>query len=251
MEDRELLKKRFFELANRSYNSATFTFTDFLGLSEFAVFEEIKSQISGVKYTAFGGTEGTERVILRFGDPEELGYCEDFPIVIIKSEPLSPKFAEKLTHRDYLGALLNLGIERSTLGDIAIIDNTAYIFASDQIAPFIISELKRVRHTDVKLSEADALPEGELYKTERRRAQVTSERIDAVIAKIFSLSRDEAQSLFKKRLVFVSGKLCESTSYKPKPNDVISVRGYGRMIYRSYSSLSKKGKFNIELDVYV
>ena len=250
MEDKELLQKRFIELARRSYNSGIFTFTDFLGLSEQAAFDGIKREIYGIPYEAFGGAEGAERVMIRFGSAEDLGYELPFPIVCIKAEPVSQKFADKLTHRDFLGALLNLGIERSTLGDIPILDNVGYIFASEDIAPFIISELTRVKHTEMRLSTVDELPEGELYKTERRRVQISGERLDAVIARVFSLSREEAQSLFAKRLVFVSGRLCESTSYTPKESEKVSVRGKGRFIYRGIVGNTRKGKLNVEVDVF-
>lgn len=251
MEENELLKKRFSELANKSYNAGIYLFTDFLGLAEQALFNEAKSAFRAIPYTAFGGVSGAERVMIRFGSEEDLGYTEPFPIVCIKAEPVSQKFADRLTHRDFLGALLNLGIERSTLGDIPIVDNVGYIFAKEDIAQYVMSELKRVKHTDVRLSLTESLPEGELYKTERKRIQANGERIDAVIAKVFSISRDDALSLFQKRLVFIDGRLCASNSYIPKKNEVISVRGYGRMIYLGYETTSKKGKLNIEVEVYV
>ena len=251
MDTSELLRKRFSELAHKAYNSGIYTFTDFLGLAEQAVFNEAKPAFYGIPYTFFGGVSDAERVMVRFGDEESVGYSADFPIVSIKAEPVSQKFADRLTHRDFLGALLNLGISRSTLGDILICDNVGYIFAKEDIAPFIISNLKRVKHTDVVLSVADSLPTANLYKTELVRIQTQSERIDAVVARVFSLSRDEAQSLFSKKLVFVNGKLCENTSYIPKRDEKISVRGYGRMIYLGYETTSKKGKLNIEVNLYV
>ncbi len=251
MDERELLYKRLCELANKSYSSGIYVFTDFLGLAEQAVFNEAKSSLYGIPYTEFGGAVGAERKMIRFGDEESCGYTEPFPIVCIKAEPVSQKFADKLTHRDFLGAILNLGIERRELGDIPILDNVGYIFATEEIAPFILSELKRVKHTDMKLSIVEELPEGELYKTERRKIQAVGERIDAVAAKVFSLSREEAKSLFLKRLVFVDGRLCENTSYIPKRDEIVSVRGHGRFIYLGYETKSKKGKLNIEVEVYV
>ena len=174
----------------------------------------------------------------------------NFPIVCIKAEPKNPKFADRFTHRDFLGAVLNLGIERDMLGDIAVIDNAGYIFSHEDIAPFIISELRRVKHTDVNVTAADA-PCGELYKTERRVIQVSGERLDAVIAKVFSLSRADAQLCFNRRLVFASGREISNTSYAPKPDEVISVRSFGRFIYRGVESLSRKGKLNAAVDLYV
>ena len=251
MNESELIKKRFAELANRAYLSGTFQFTDFLGLNEQSLFKEVQREFFHIPYTEFGGAVGSERIMVRFGDEESLGYSEPFPIVTIKVAPKAPKFAEKLTHRDFLGALLNLGIERATLGDIPIIDNTAYIFAQEGISSFIISELNRVKHTDVVATITDTLPDGELYRTERVKIQANGERLDAVIAKVFKISREESLGLFARKLVFVSGRCIENNSYVPKKNEKISVRGFGRMIYLGYESTSKKGKLNIEIDLYV
>ncbi len=251
MEERELTRKRLSELLKKSESAPYFIFTDFLGLMEQAIFHEIKKEYRGAKYSLFGGAEGTERVMIRFGDAQELGYEEPFPIVTIKAEPVSMKFAERLTHRDFLGSTLALGIERSVLGDIIIRDNIGYIFVKEDMAEYIVDSLTRVRHTDVKLSVVDALPEGELYKTERRKLQAVGERVDALIAKLFSISRDDSLTLFKKGLVFADGRQLVSPSYIPKENELISVRGHGRFIYRGYEGLTRKGKLNIIVDLYV
>lgn len=247
----ELLKKRFLELYEKADRGCYFTFTDFLGLSEQSAFAEIRSKMRKSSVKLFGGADGAERIIVRFGDEEEIGYDQPFPILCVKVEPLSQKFADKLTHRDFLGALLNLGIERSTLGDIVLRDNVGYVFAEEKMAEFITGELTRVKRTDVKCSIISSLPDGDLYKTEQKRIQIQSERIDAVIAKVYSLSRDDAQALVKRRLVFVNGHETDSVSYTPKDGDKVSVRGHGRFIYLSFDSTSKKGKLNAVVSVYV
>ena len=142
--DTELLKKRFLELAKKSYNSGIFVFTDFLGLLEQSAFAEIRRELTGIPYAAFGGAEGAERVMIRFGSADELGYELPFPISVIRAEPLSQKYADKLTHRDFLGAIMNLGIERDTLGEIVIIDNVGYIFAKEDMAGYIAENLTKV-----------------------------------------------------------------------------------------------------------
>jgi len=251
MDESELIKKRFAELIRKSENAPYFIFTDFLGLMEQAVFHEVRKDFKWVKYSLFGGAEGTERIMIRFGDTDELGYEEPFPITTLKVEPISEKFAESLTHRDYLGSILGLGIERTVIGDIIIREKRAFVFVKEDMADYIVSSLTKVRRTDVKLSRVAALPEGELYKTERRRLQAVGERVDAVIAKLFSISRDDSLSLFKKGLVFADGRQITSPSYIPKENELISVRGHGRFIYRGYETLTKKGKLNIEVDLYV
>ena len=247
----ELLKKRLCELYDKSDRGGYYTFTDFLGLLEQSVLGELSSKLHPKCITKFGGAEGAERIMVRFGNPDEIGYESPFPISCVKIEPLSQKFADKLTHRDFLGSLLNLGIERCTLGDIVIRDNVGYVFADEEMAKFITAEVTRVKRTDVKARIVEEIPSGELYKTEDKRIQIQSERLDAVIAKVYSLSREDAQALVKRSLVFVNGRETASCSYTPKENDKISVRGYGRLIYRGFDSTSRKGKLNAIVSVYV
>ena len=250
-DDIELLKKRFKELYDKADRGGYYTFTDFLGLAEQSALTEVTAKLYRGAIDTFGGAEGAERVMVRFGNPEEIGYETPYPIACVSVEPLSQKFADKLTHRDFLGALLNLGIERSTLGDIIIRENVGYVFAEEKMAEFITSELSRVKRTDVKAKIVDTLPEGELYKTEEKRIQIQSERLDAVVAKVYSLSREDAQTLVKRSLVFVNGKETTSSSYTPKNGDKISVRGHGRFIYQGFDSTSRKGKLNAIVSVYV
>ncbi len=249
-EDYTLEKKRFIELGRKSYNSGIFTFTDFLGLGEQSAFHEIERDLSGIPYKLFGGADGCERVMIRFGSEELCGYDVPYPIAVIHCTPVAEKFAEKLSHRDFLGAILNLGIERSVLGDIVFTEDDTYIFAKESIAQFICDELTRVRKTTVKCKITDAVPEGRLYSTKMIKVQAVGERIDALVAKVFSLSRDEASTLFARGLVFISGKCCESVSHKLKEGDLVSVRGHGRFVYHGVENLSKKGKLNILIEQY-
>ena len=246
------LANRFCELAERSLRVGRFFFTDFLGLAEQDILHAIETKFPhGTVVSLSGGAEGCERQAARFGDPEQIGYDEPFPIAILKIEPKNQKFADALTHRDFLGALMNLGVAREKLGDIVIRENCGYLFCAETIAPFLAEELRRVKRTDVLCAQADAVPPGELFCTKRVTVQAVSERIDALVAKVFSLSREEALGLFRRGLVFRNGREAKNNSALPSEGDVISVRGYGRMIYRGCASLSKKGKKNLLLDLYV
>lgn len=109
------LKNRIRELADKSYNQNQYTFTGFLGLAEQDALWQVEREVKFAGITLYGGREEAERKILRFGSEAELGYEQPFPICCIRISSLSAKFADKLSHRDYLGALMNLGIERSTM----------------------------------------------------------------------------------------------------------------------------------------
>lgn len=250
MEAEELLKKRFRELARKCYQQNQYTFTGFLSLADLSCFYEIEKEISYVPYTIWGGSDLSERVMIRFGSEEELGYEEAFPIACIEIKPLMAKFADALSHRDFLGALMNLGIERSTLGDILIADNVGYLFCIESMADFIVENLVKVKHTSVMCSRAKEAPELTDKDKQEVKIQISSERIDSVLAKVYRLSRSDAVELFRQKKVFVNGRLCENNSQLLKDKDVVSARGCGKFEYSGQLGVSKKGKLNVSVLCY-
>jgi RNA-binding protein YlmH len=245
MERDESLKKRFIELANKSYNQGIYTFTEFVGLNELNILKECELDIRHAGITEYGGTSDCERVMIRFGKEDEFGYVEDFPIVCICVKPLIQKFADHLTHRDFLGALMNLGIVREKLGDIVIHENEGYIFCVDKIAPYIMENLTRVKHTSVSLSIEDNCEKiSKLYKDDYKSQVivVSSKRLDAIIAKTYKMSRNISMNLFTSGKVYVNGRLCVNGSQLIKEGDVVSVRGKGRIKFLGEECENKKGK---------
>lgn len=248
--DEALFQKRLAELANKAYTEGRYLFTGFLSLAELNVFYQTEREFSYVTVTAFGGTEDCERVMLRFGDEVLCGYEEPFPIACVEIAPLVEKFSEELNHRDYLGALMNLGIERATLGDIVIIGKHAFLFCTEKMSSYIVTQLDKVRHTSVRCEIAKEIPESTVTRQERTTFQVNAARADSVIAKLYHLSRSESVELFRAKKVFVNGRLNENNSGQLKPGDKVSVRGYGRFTFVGISGETRKGKLNVEADVY-
>lgn len=245
-------KSRFCELSRKAGERGIFLFSPFLGLAEQSLLEEtIRKGDVFPPPVLFGGAQETERVMARFGDVQENGYEMPFPIVCLHILPDAPKFAEVLTHRDILGALLHLGITREVLGDIICRDNESFFFAQETMAQHICTQLRRIRHTDVHIQPIDTLPPGTLYRVERIHIQVQSERLDAVIAKVFSLSREKSQELFAAGRVFAQGVLCSSPSGQPRVGQIISVRGEGRFRYLGAQRLTKKGKTDVVVERFV
>ena len=237
------------DLSRKADRTGRFTFTDFLNLDEQNTLNALRKEL--IHYDCFGGTQGCERVIARFGDPEEVGYEEPFPLVCIKISPLQQKFADELTHRDILGALMSLGIERSCLGDIVLRDNVAYLFALERIAPYLCDSLAQVKHTSVACEAAAELPEGPLFRTEAVRLNVSSLRADCIVAAAYNLSRGNAEKLFAAQKVFINGRLTLSGAATLKEDDAVSVRGCGRFVYRETTGSSKKGRLFVTVERYV
>ena len=245
-----LLQKRFIELANRSFSQNMYTFTEFLTLSELDLFYQQKPQLNFAGVTVFGGVEETDRKMIRFGNPDELGYEEDFPICCIAIEPVMDKFAENLTHRDYLGALMNLGIGRENLGDIFVKDKRGYVFCLERIAEYILDNLSQVRHTQVKLKILNIFEENIKKEIEEMAILSASERIDGVISKIYNFSRSQSMELFRAKKIYVNSRLCENNSYQLKVTDTVSVRGFGKFVYEGIQYETKKGKLSIKIGIY-
>ena len=248
MEKEELLKKRFEEKAKRAYNAGIYTFTEFLDMHEQEIFHSVSNQLSYIHFTLWGGKPGCERQMVRFGDEETMGYVQNYPISCVKISPLNMKFADKLSHRDFLGALMNLGIERDRLGDIVICDSVAFLFCLESIAPFIADNLTQVKHTSVKCEITEYVESDITEEKKILTIQVSSPRLDAVISKSYNLSRGEsAQNIIAQR-VFVNGRLCENVSHALKEGDIISFRGKGRLTVLAFKGMSKKGKNIIEIE---
>ncbi len=248
-EDR-FLQKRIQDLAQRSYQNDRYTYTGFLSMGEQDVFYRQLGQLAEVEWKLWGGTEGCERQVLRFGGVESLGYEEEFPIACIAICPVMEKFADKLGHRDYLGALMNLGIERSTLGDIIQKDNRGYLFCLEQVADYITEHLDQVKHTNVRCQRMQEIPEAVKPQLQEASLVVSSLRVDGIVARLYHLSRSQSMELFREKKIAVNGKLLENNSGHLKAGDLVSVRGYGRFIYEDCHA-TKKGRLGVRVRQYV
>ncbi|MCQ2386823.1 MAG: YlmH/Sll1252 family protein, partial [Clostridia bacterium] len=192
---------RFSDLAKRADRTGRFQFTPFLGLEEQSVLQEHRRELW--PFSLSGGVEGCERVVARFGDPEAFGYEEPYPIVTVRIAPVLQKFADQLTHRDFLGALMNLGIERELWGDILLRDNVACLFVLDTMAGYVCDNLQKVKHTVVKCEIVSDVPAGDLFKTEEVFLTAASARLDCLIAGVFDLPRSQTMKKKKKKKVYV------------------------------------------------
>lgn len=244
------LKNRFRDLANKAYGQNMFTFTGFLGLSEQDVFWQVESDVRHAGFCMNGGSEDADRKVVRFGNAEELGYEVPFPIVCVYIRPLVAKFADKLSHRDFLGALMNLGIERSTIGDIKVGERCAYLFCLDSIAEYICDNLDKIKHTSVKCSITNNYEEIPQEEPAVETIHVASCRIDACIAKVYNKSRGDVIELFRGGKVFVNGRLCENNARTLKDGEVINVRGFGKFLYVGNPRETRKGKLCVDVAVY-
>lgn len=249
-DDAELLKKRLTELAHRAFSQERYASTEFLSAAEQDTLLGLCFDNKSAPFALYGGYENAERRVALFGSEELCGYEETPPIACVRIAPAAEKFAEALTHRDYLGALMGLGVRRGVTGDILINGKEAYLFCLDTVADFIVSEVKQVRQTNVVCAAVDALPAFAVTPPKEASLNVASERLDAVVAAVYKLSRSDSQELFERDKVFVNSRLTGNTSFQPSPGDVISVRGYGRFIYDGVAKQTRKGRLFVDVRIY-
>ena len=162
--EEQLFERRLEDLAKTAYNRGIPTFSDFLSLNEQNIYHASRAEFSYIRSVLYGGYDLAERQMLGFlpdalsydTDPSDAGGYEAanpdsgvFPIQCLSIRPLNAKFSDKLTHRDYLGSLMNLGTERSQIGDIIVEEERALVMVHERMAPYLMQELTRVKHTSV------------------------------------------------------------------------------------------------------
>lgn len=246
--EEQILKNRFMDLANTAYRRGIPTATDFLTLYEQDFFYQMKKELPPVYSILSGGNSISERKLALFLPDED--YARSYlPIATLKLISVNEKFSQKLSHRDYLGALMNLGLERSVLGDIMIDGQTAYLYCKETMAEYIMDNLTMVKHTAVNVSRANENVEI-VPEFEEIRGSVATPRLDSVLALAFHGSRSGLSGLIEGKKVFVNSCLIESNSYQLKNGDVVSVRGYGKFIYNEMIGTTKKGRAYISLNKY-
>lgn len=199
-----------------------------------------------------GGHPETERAMAVFpasyADPKVLAAEL---ISCVKAVPVNRKFSDDLTHRDVLGALMNLQIERDCIGDILIRDNTAYIYCVSGMTQLITQGLTVIKHTEVK---AEAVPPEECDispELKEIKANVASERLDAVIAAVFRLPRAKASDIIAAEGVFLDGREASGNSARLREGMKVSVRGYGKFIYDGIETESRRGRLFVRIRLYV
>lgn len=243
MNENELTKKRLTELSHRAFERGYTTFSDFLNLEEISL---LKSLHTESEYNLYGGYDNADRCVASFGECEEYQY----PISCIKIEPANQKFADELSNRDFLGALMNLGINRSTLGDIIVTNNTGYLFCLNSIKEYILQNLDRIKHTTVRCTESVLPAEIAEKKPEPVELTVSSQRVDITVAAVFKLSRNAVTQLVNQEKVFINSKIAYKESLTLKSGDIVSVRGKGKFIFDGEIRQTKKNKSVIGIRLY-
>ena len=243
------LSRRLLDLAQRCEKNCCVTSSSFLTPAECQEAEKLRLPSDDVKLFLSGGHPECERKMAFFlpffMSVEDLDVEEVIKLVQIRS------FFGEPGHRDYLGAILGLGIERNRIGDILISSDTAVVFCMASIVPLLLRELNKVGRCSVKAEQISlsdiSFPK---RKTRIKEFTVKSMRLDAVAGNMFCISRSTAAELIRLGAVSLNYTVCEEPDAQIKANDVISVHGKGKGKISNIGGRSKKDRLFVEAEIY-
>jgi len=215
--------------------------TNFLEPVELAI---VKSVLKEIPHTIFGGIEDSERNIIIIGTEDIQDFSTFISILEIESN-------FNLNHRDILGSILGLGIKRDIIGDIIINQNKANVFIIPEMQNYIIQNLQKIGKEKVNvksISFNEIIKPAENFK--EFITTVASCRLDAIISSAFGISRELSSKLVENDKVKLNYISVTNSSKKISQDDLISVRGYGRIILKSVIGETRKDRVKVEFRVF-
>lgn len=258
MDENQVIVSNIKDKIRQCENDYCVTNTGFWDLRQMSVAAPVCRENS-TRWAFYGGYPDAQRcVAIFFPDYVDLGSTDadnflkendDYnPLCVVR---LSKDKFSQINHRDYLGAIMGLGIERSTVGDIAVGDTSCDVIVLKSMAPYIADNLTKAGRATLK---GEILPVSELaVKAERfesRRETVASLRLDNLISAAFNLSRSAAVQAIKKGIVFVNSLQTEKPDFIVKQGDKTVLRGKGKIILEKVNGETKKGRISVELKIY-
>lgn len=201
-----------------------------------------------VRTLFYGGYEDAERVVL-INLPDYARLADNNPLTVIRAS--KAEGGRALTHRDYLGSLVGLGIKRKLLGDILVRENGADIIVLSDIAEFILSNYCKAGRTALSLSQHHIR---ELIVPEIKRTRITdtvaSLRLDSVTASAFGLARGKAAEAIGRGIVLVNHLEVTKPDFQVKEGDKITLRGKGKACLIEIGGRSRKDRVYITIERY-
>lgn len=237
------------DMAEQVMRSQKFRISGFLDPYGQEIAETIVANYPGIRVDFEGGYQGAERQRAMFID-ESFGGHPSFDIEVIKIS-WNGQFARP-SHRDVLGSLMGLGIERDRVGDILIAGEQARILTDAKMAEFLLNDFVKVGNIAIT-AEMDELsniaPKEERCK--EIRATVASLRVDSIAAAGYGFSRSRAAADIAADKLKLNWQPVKNASQSIKEGDVLSMRGRGRLEVAEVRGTTKKGRIGIVLKRYL
>lgn len=217
--------------------------THFLDPREQYILEVIVGSFDDLEVSFNGGSAESERKRVIIAPEYYVPEAKDYELVLFEME-YPEKFAT-IDHRNVLGTLMSLSIERDQLGDIIVGDKIQFIL-TDTIKSYIISELKRIKGVPVKLHE---VPLSDMIQSKEdwtiHQATVSAMRLDVVLKEMIRKSRSIAKQYIEKKRIKVNHTIIERPDFQLEHGDLLSIQGHGRARISEIGPKTKKDKLRI------
>lgn len=224
------------------------TVTKFLTNFEQVVLSQIVAyNYSDFKVEFFGGFDDAERKKAKIISNEY--YDVDYDIVCLKAK-FNNKF-NKVEHRNILGAVHNLGINFNRFGDIIVLENEVYIFVDDEIADYIAMGFTKAGRVNLDFQRVDLTEVKIEKKYEDFEIVSSSFRIDSIVAKITNKSRSKVKEFLEQDFIKLNHVILRNGEKTCTPDDIISIRKYGRYVVKGYTQNKKSLKYRITISKLV
>ena len=198
-------------------------------------------------YVFWGGYDGAERQRLLFL-PDWMDGPDDTAAAALRALCRS---GATLTHRDFLGSLMGMGIVREKIGDILVGPDSADVLVLDTVAEFLAQSWESAGRVKLRVAEIDPgcvhIPE---IRREERRDTVSSLRLDAVCSTGFRMARGKAAALIESGRVQLNWRECTKPDRTVSEGDTVSARGFGKFELTEVGALTKKGRIPITVQCY-
>lgn len=205
---------------------------------------ELNTGSKSFKVESNGVFEEAERRMIAFNNIYETPY----PMILLRISHNS-KFSN-LSHKDYLGGILALGIERNKIGDLLVEDKCCYVPVHDDVKDFIIYNVDKIGKATCKVEVIDESIELPKFRFKEEIILVSSLRLDGLVSKICNASRSKAQELIDQGQVLVDYVKIRDKSHELKGGERITIRGSGKYILGEKAGNSKSGKIKIIIKKY-
>lgn len=237
--DPSLLETRFHDLVRLCAAGGRVRFSAFLDEREACEAGKLAERERAGNILLWGGYSEAERVMLGVFPDFIRPDAAEFPI-----DPVTVAFrkCDRLSHRDFLGALLHAGIERSALGDILVGEGRCVFFCRREISDFLLSQISKIGGTGVRFSRGAEEPLPAARRYQEWDAVIASVRLDCAAAAAVSASREKASAMIRSGLVQLNHEIVVSPSEEIREGDLISVRGKGRFALDQVGPVTKKGR---------
>lgn len=226
--------------------------TQFLSPAQRVAVEHLINASGHPRHLFAGGYEGAERTVCVFLPDwleEEDWPSGDHPLAALQ---FTASAGAKLSHRDWLGSIMGLGLTREKIGDLLVEENRCQAIMLAETAGILRSQLEKVGRYPVSgadLSLEDLAPPARTVKV--IRDTFATLRLDAVAASAFSLSRSKASALISSGRVSLNHVECTKPDRTVSEGDIITCRGSGKCVVKQITGQSKKGRIMAELERYV